>query len=123
MINFKFEEIRKTEEGVDVIILHNYSIRPQDIKMWDLQQYSVPVKKDEEIEGQIVTKEEVLNQEVLTVTMVDVVPTFKEVEIPYYKNGKILYRKELREIQDNINHIFTGDEIKDILEQLKTYFI
>lgn len=122
MIKFKFEEVRRTEEAGDVIVLHEYSIRPDDIKMWDLQKYSLPVKKDEEVDGVVVTKEEVLEQQVLTVTMKDTVTSYKEVEVPYYKSKVLSYRKEIKEVQENINHFFTGEEIEDILSQLKTYF-
>lgn len=122
MIKFRFEEVRRTEEAGDVIVLHEYCIRPDDIKMWDLQKYSLPVKKDEEVDGVVVTKEEVLEQEVLTVTMKDTISTYKEVEVPYYKSKVLSYRKELKEVQENINHFFTGEEIKDVLSQLEKYF-
>lgn len=119
MIKFQITEVREIPELGQVPVTHNYTIRPEDVKSWDEQEFTVKVKQKDD-EGVEVDK--VVVEKVLAVVMKETHKSFESVEVPKFKTvGKeltVVYTKEIREIEKNLVYSFPADQMDSVLVQL-----
>ena len=118
MIKFQITEVREVPELGQVPVTHDVTIRPEDVKSWDEQTFTINAKKKDENGVEV---DEVVVEKVLAVIMKETTKSYEVVEVPKFsgKDLKVVYTKEIKEVEKNLTYNFSNDQLKVVLDQLE----
>ena len=118
MIKFQITEVREVPELGQVPVTHDVTIRPEDVKSWDEQTFTINAKKKDENGIEV---DEVVVEKVLAVIMKETTKSYEVVEVPKFsgKDLKVVYTKEIKEVEKNLTYNFSNDQLKVVLDQLE----